>query len=49
MPDEQWFGVRITGLPWIWTIGACTGEIIAMSIMGLFIIVAYLWYMRNRH
>ena len=31
MPDEQWFGVRITGLPEIWTIAACTGDVIAMT------------------
>lgn len=31
MPDEQWFGVRITGMPWIWTIGACTGDVIALT------------------
>ncbi|MEX2213257.1 MAG: tetratricopeptide repeat protein [Phycisphaeraceae bacterium] len=31
MPDEQWFGVRITGLPEIWTIAACTGDVVAMT------------------
>ncbi len=31
MPDEQWFAVRITGMPWIWTIGACTGDVIALT------------------
>jgi len=31
MPDEEWFGVRITGLPEIWTIAACTGDVIAMT------------------
>lgn len=31
LPDEQWFGVRITGMPWIWTIGACTGDVIAIT------------------
>ncbi len=31
MPDEQWFGVRITGLPEIWTIAACTGDVIALT------------------
>jgi tetratricopeptide (TPR) repeat protein len=31
MPDEQWFAVRITGMPWIWTIGACTGNVIALT------------------
>jgi len=25
------------------------GQIVAMSIMGLFIIIAFLWYMRNKH
>lgn len=31
MPDDQWFGVRITGMPWIWTIGASTGDVIALT------------------
>jgi predicted Zn-dependent protease len=31
MPDEKWFGVRITGMPEIWTIAACTGDVIAMT------------------
>ncbi|MCE9591953.1 MAG: tetratricopeptide repeat protein [Planctomycetes bacterium] len=31
MPDEQWFAVRITGMPWLWTIGACTGDVIAIT------------------
>ncbi|MCX5659068.1 MAG: tetratricopeptide repeat protein [Planctomycetota bacterium] len=31
MPDEQTFGVRITGMPEIWTIGACTGDVIAIT------------------
>ncbi|HEX7010096.1 MAG TPA: tetratricopeptide repeat protein, partial [Phycisphaeraceae bacterium] len=31
MPDEDWFGVRITGLPEIWTIAASTGDVIAMT------------------
>ncbi len=31
MPDEEWFGVRITGLPEIWTIAACTGDVVAMA------------------
>jgi cellulose synthase operon protein C len=31
MPDEEWFGVRITGLPEIWTIAACTGDVIALT------------------
>ncbi|MEE9211531.1 MAG: tetratricopeptide repeat protein, partial [Phycisphaeraceae bacterium] len=30
MPDEKWFGVRITGMPEIWTIAACTGDVIAL-------------------
>jgi len=25
------------------------GQIIAMVVMGLFIIVAFLWYMRSKH
>jgi hypothetical protein len=25
------------------------GQIAAMVIMGLFIIIAFLWYMRNKH
>ena len=31
MPDEQYFGVRITGLPEIWTIAACSGDVIALT------------------
>lgn len=31
MPDEQYFAVRITGLPDIWTIAAATGDSIAMT------------------
>ncbi len=31
MPDAEWFGVRITGLPEIWTIAACTGDVIALT------------------
>lgn len=31
LPDEQTFGVRITGLPDIWTIAACTGDVIALT------------------
>jgi tetratricopeptide (TPR) repeat protein len=31
MPDEQWFGVRITGMPDIWTIAACTGDVISLT------------------
>ncbi|MFG0249423.1 MAG: peptidase MA family metallohydrolase [Phycisphaeraceae bacterium JB051] len=31
MPNERWFGVRITGIPEIWTIAACTGDVIAMT------------------
>ncbi len=31
MPDRQWFAVRITGMPSIWTIGACTGPVIAIT------------------
>lgn len=30
MPDEYWFGVRITGIPEIWTVAACTGDVIAI-------------------
>ncbi len=30
LPDEPRFGVRITGMPDIWTIAACTGDVIAM-------------------
>lgn len=30
LPDEERFGVRITGMPDIWTIAACTGDVIAM-------------------
>ncbi len=31
MKDHQWFSGRTTGLPFIPTVGACTGKIIAMS------------------
>ncbi len=31
MPDEQYFAVRITGLPDIWTIAAATGDGIALT------------------
>jgi len=31
MPDHMWFGVRITGMPHIHTIAACTGPVIAME------------------
>lgn len=31
MPDDQHFGVRITGMPEIWTIGAATGDVIAIT------------------
>jgi len=30
-PDQRAFGVRIHGKPWIHTVGACTGWVIAMS------------------
>lgn len=32
MPDHQRFAVRITGLPFIHTIAACTGPVIAMEV-----------------
>ncbi len=31
MPDEQRFAVRITGIADIWTIAACTGDVIALT------------------
>lgn len=31
MPDERRFAVRITGIPDIWTIAACTGDVIALT------------------
>lgn len=31
MPDHEWFAVRITGMPNIHTIAACTGPVIAME------------------
>jgi tetratricopeptide (TPR) repeat protein len=31
MPDEHHFGVRITGMPEIWTVAACTGDVIALT------------------
>lgn len=32
MPDHQWFAVRITGMPHVHTIAACTGPLIAMEV-----------------
>ena len=32
MPNHQFFSVRITGMPWIHTIAACTGPVIAMEV-----------------
>ena len=32
MPNSQWFGVRITGMPQIHTMAACTGPVIAMEV-----------------
>lgn len=32
MPNHQWFGVRIGGMPFIHTIAACTGPVIAMEV-----------------
>ncbi len=31
MPDSRTFAVRITGMPFIWTIGASTGDVIALT------------------
>jgi len=31
MPNEKFFGVRITGMPDIWTIAAATGPVVAMT------------------
>ncbi len=31
LPDEKRFAVRITGMPDIWTVAACTGDVIAMT------------------
>lgn len=31
MPDDQHFAVRITGMPEIWTIAACMGDVMAMT------------------
>lgn len=31
MPDEQYFAVRITGMPDIWTVAASTGDTIALT------------------
>jgi tetratricopeptide (TPR) repeat protein len=31
MPDKRWFAIRITGMPFIWTIGASTGPVIALT------------------
>jgi hypothetical protein len=45
MPDHERFAVRITGMPFVHTIAACTGPVIAMEVpregppskhMGLF-------------
>ncbi len=32
MPDHERFSVRITGMPWIHTIAACTGPVIAVEV-----------------
>lgn len=32
LPDHQTFAVRITGMPWIHTVAACTGPVIAMEV-----------------
>ncbi len=32
MPDHERFAVRITGMPWIHTIAACTGPVIALEV-----------------
>ncbi|MCA9295683.1 MAG: hypothetical protein KC983_04185, partial [Phycisphaerales bacterium] len=32
LPDHQRFAVRITGMPWIHTVAACTGPVIAMEV-----------------
>src|SRR6185503_18890008 len=32
MPDHKRFAVRITGMPWIHTLAACTGPVIAMEV-----------------
>ncbi|MBX3354223.1 MAG: tetratricopeptide repeat protein [Phycisphaeraceae bacterium] len=32
MPDHRLFAVRITGMPWIHTIAACTGPVIALEV-----------------
>ena len=31
MPDREWFAVRVTGMPGLHTIAACTGPVIAMQ------------------
>ncbi|QQE12304.1 hypothetical protein JD969_02175 [Planctomycetota bacterium] len=31
LPDEEYFGVRITGMPEIWTVAAATGDVIALT------------------
>ena len=31
MPDKQRLAVRITGMPEIWTVGACTGDVIVIT------------------
>jgi len=32
MPDHRMFAVRITGMPWIHTMAACTGPVIALEV-----------------
>ncbi len=32
MPDSEWFAVRISGIPQIHTVAACTGSVIAMEV-----------------
>ncbi|MDX1565424.1 MAG: tetratricopeptide repeat protein, partial [Phycisphaeraceae bacterium] len=51
MPNKEWFAVRITGMPDIWTIGACTGPVIAIAPprIGKRQAGAYDWYRVIRH
>jgi len=51
MPDHEWFAVRITGMPGIHTVAACTGPLIAMEVprQGKKHLGLYDWVRTVRH
>jgi len=51
LPDKRWFAIRITGMPWIWTIGACTGPVVAITPprSGKYQSGSFDWYRVLRH